>query len=861
MSTSANKIWVGPNVPGNTLGTNGDYYFDNVLEKYYIKESGAWKERGSLRHPWHKSGTDVYFKEGSVGIGTHSPKSAVHIHEGTLLLTDSTKYTIESLGHYKDTSAGALLHGFQVVDDLVFIAYGTGGLIIANVSDPNHITVVHRYKPVGVVSVNGVHVNGTTAYVACGEHVHIVDIGNPYSVTARSTPRVAGAGATGPIHRNGRYIYVASGGSLRILDVEGVPEVQGQVGEFQRTSATLLSFVIDEYFQSGDQGIATRTVTGYLNYGREGLRVVDLSDPANPVETASYRPKESVIHNFRIQDGKAYLALQSDNGTGGGLEVVYFSGTAFEPIAAYHADYEVHDVAVESSNLVYVAGSQGRLELIMLSRQEGAPKMSAKKVKGATIDRLNSETINHIALRVPSTGNTVKTILGAETEGLEVTSVLKEGISAEFEGSVNIDGDLYLSGLAGCGLSVDAQGKVGCDAESAAKELYESRISPLIRVAGEGFILTAATTGKTPLKWDRYGAPTAALRTVINGLIAGQGFAGVEIDWVETWRLAFHDIDSIITNTGIAGNAYDIGIIKKALAWRSEGTGWQAATNRGWARQLGRYLGDSADNDIVIGSGAGAGQKLAGKADAVVLGSGSNKASIVIHKGANNRAGSVAIGHDASVSKKRALALGPATKADADDAVVIGSGIAAVTGSGVAAAPLTVSDRGAVMLGAGSNKPSIVIHKGAKDRAGSVAIGHDASVSKKRALALGRATKANADDAVVIGSGVDTSNPLTVSNPGAMVLGAGSNKPSIAIHKGAKDQAGSVAIGSGVAAAPPTVSDPGAVVLGAGSNKPSIAIHKGAKDRAGSVAIGHDASVSKKRALALGRATKANADD
>jgi hypothetical protein len=207
-------------------------------------------------------------------------------------------------------------------------------------------------------------------------------------------------------------------------------------------------------------------------------------------------------------------------------------------------------------------------------------------------------------------------------------------------------------------------------------------------------------------------------------------------------------------------------------------------------------------NALVIGIGISETQPLTNSTDnSVALGAHSTLPSIVISPGSQGQAGSVAIGQGSTAPVERSLAIGPWTNANADESVVIGSGVSDAAGQ-----QLTNVVANSVALGARSTLPSIVIWPGHGAGAGSVAIGHgtDASVAQT----------------VVIGSGAGTAPSDKLSAP-----------------------------------------DNGAVVLGAASNKPSILISAGWKDRAGGVAIGQDATVRAPRSLAIGPWTNANADE
>ena len=885
---SNNSVLVGVGVPADATGVNGDYYFDNVSEKYYIKANGIWQDRGSLKHVWQADGKNIYFNQGSVGVGTAQPQEALHIDRGSLHISNTTNYTLESLGYYQSTSpADASLAGFQIFDERAYLAYGTAGLVIVDVSNPTQPAALTSYKVSQDCRVNGVHVSGSTAFVACASHgIHVVNVSDPYNAALEYTYAVGSAGATGGVYSVGLNIFLASGNNLVVLEVDSDKSLKNTVtypgGTTQdpSTAATLVGFAIKDALVLSGSGSYVQEVTCYLNYGNDGLQIVDFTDLSAPTVAYHYTPGQGRLQSLRLAQEMAFLALgSSSTTTSGGIEVLDITDP-HEPqlLTQYSTDISVVDLAVrEDGNLVYLIGSSNSIELVELRRAEQSGTMAARRVKQLTVEHLQSTSRIVIALRSASPDDSSRVYVAGKEGGLEIVDVAEEGTSASFDGSVTIGGVLYLDSLKEGALSVDKSGAVRSSPKALSAKLYEDRISPWLRMAGETSIYLATNYGQSVLKWDKYGFPTALVRIAINALVFTEGFESVDLlNW---WRDAFQDVDSIITNTGIAVNSYNIDLLRTALGWvEVPGATWPRPTpNTGWARQLGRFVDVQDDNAIVIGTGSDAVNKLVNRdPGTIMLGAGSVRASLVIRPGTQNDAGAVAIGHASYVDRGAAhsLAIGVYMRAEHADAVVIGSGLDADH-------QLTSAAPGTVTIGAGSPLPSLVIQPGTQNDAGAVAIGHASESAGSRSLAIGSFISAAAPNAVVIGSGLDADHQLTSAAPGTVTIGAGSPLPSLVIQPGTQNDAGAVAIGhasesagsrslaigSFISAAAPnavvigsgldadhqlTSAAPGIVTIGAGSPLPSLVIQPGTQNDAGAVAIGHASESAGSRSLAIG---------
>jgi hypothetical protein len=197
----------------------------------------------------------------------------------------------------------------------VYAAAGLGGLLKIDVSDPA------SPSKTGTCSLAGyawdLQLVGGQAFVADGIGVGlaVVDTATMTLTTSYNTPQ-----ACRDVAVLGNYAYVADGTSLLVLDISVVPPVltgSYATGNSQGVSALYVGAtprvfvadssspdlrVLDASNPSAPSLLGSLETTGsgadvwvdptaslaYLANGWGGLRVVSVSDPANPVETKSY---------------------------------------------------------------------------------------------------------------------------------------------------------------------------------------------------------------------------------------------------------------------------------------------------------------------------------------------------------------------------------------------------------------------------------------------------------------------------------------------------------------------------------------------------------------------------------------------
>lgn len=187
---------------------------------------------------------------------------------------------------------------------------------LAGSYDPGYIHDLHVRDGIGYVANPDVSANEW-------EIVDFTDVAHPVRIAGMTAPDVLYAHSGWPTE-DGAYFLAADegeGGHLRIFDVR------------DRTAPTLVA----EYVAGSGASLHNVMVAGryaYLAYYGEGLRVLDLADPASPLEVGFYRDDRysdgacsvSVFHGLWgiyafAPSGRLYVSEMC----GGGLEVLDFA--------------------------------------------------------------------------------------------------------------------------------------------------------------------------------------------------------------------------------------------------------------------------------------------------------------------------------------------------------------------------------------------------------------------------------------------------------------------------------------------------------------------------------------------------------
>ncbi len=248
---------------------------------------------------------------------------------------------ITELGAF-DTPGVAV--GVQVVGGTAYVAVGSSGLRVLDVSDPTNIAELGAFNTPDFAQ--DVQVVGGTAYVAGGfSGLRVLDVSDPTNITELGffdTP-----GTAFDVQVVGGTAYVADFSSgLRVLDVSDPANI------------TELGFFNTPDFAQDVQVVGS---TAYVADNSSGLRVLDVSDPTNITELGFFDTPGQAF-GVQVVGSIAYVADFSS-----GLRVLDVSDpTNITELGAFDTPGDAFGVQVVGST-AYVADDSSGLRVLDVS--------------------------------------------------------------------------------------------------------------------------------------------------------------------------------------------------------------------------------------------------------------------------------------------------------------------------------------------------------------------------------------------------------------------------------------------------------------------------------------------------------------
>ena len=239
---------------------------------------------------------------------------------------------------------GDSVQDIQVIGDLAFIATGTTGLHIIDVSNPAQPVKISSSKTPGMVT--GVYVaDGYAFLTAGGAGLLILDISDPANPAAVALSRTH-AWDTNVFVSDG-YAYVASGEEgVRIVDIAD-PTKPLTIGRIQTPNDANGLFVDDDHI--------------FIAAGSGGLQIVNISDPFNPQQVAVV--DTGYTRRVHVDAGFAYVATERN-----GVWAINISNpVAPRRTKRFKPQGSANSLTVEGDH-IYVADGVGGLLVLNLSR-------------------------------------------------------------------------------------------------------------------------------------------------------------------------------------------------------------------------------------------------------------------------------------------------------------------------------------------------------------------------------------------------------------------------------------------------------------------------------------------------------------
>ncbi|TET35060.1 MAG: hypothetical protein E3J72_13175 [Planctomycetota bacterium] len=177
----------------------------------------------------------------------------------------------------------------QVVNNNAFVAAESAGMVILDISDPSSPVLMGAYNP--TTAIEGVFVEGTTAYLAGNGKFYIVDVTDVTLPALTGEVEIPYSGVE--VRRRGTYALVTFGsGGLGVIDISdpAVPEYIGRYG----TIAAMW-------------GLDLLGMYAYIADDAKGMHIADISDPENITPVKSVGTGGSA-KDIVVSGGNAYVA-------------------------------------------------------------------------------------------------------------------------------------------------------------------------------------------------------------------------------------------------------------------------------------------------------------------------------------------------------------------------------------------------------------------------------------------------------------------------------------------------------------------------------------------------------------------------
>lgn len=190
---------------------------------------------------------------------------------------------------------GGACRGVQVAGNLAYIGEGPG-LRVLDVTNP--VSPVARGRALLDDRVVAIHVVGNTACaVTEGNRLHVVDVSDPASPVLMGSCDVPAVPTA-----------VCAAGGIAYVGWDGPDTAGGGVETIDISNPAAPTLVHSHGPTSGVTGL---TVQGSLLYltlsGPEGMRILDIGDPASPVRLSSYMAGSTVYWSIHVAGNLAYL--------------------------------------------------------------------------------------------------------------------------------------------------------------------------------------------------------------------------------------------------------------------------------------------------------------------------------------------------------------------------------------------------------------------------------------------------------------------------------------------------------------------------------------------------------------------------
>jgi len=223
-------------------------------------------------------------------IGNDAKDVKVYDHYAILIKEYEPAQIIDLSDPHNPEVVGQIHFGLSVGDGgahncyvdgnyLYSIGHDMGGVQVFNMENPAEPTLAGEYS---TYYYHDIYVRNDTAYAAgiYGDGVDILDVSNKNNIQLIANFNYEGSGAHNCwTTEDGNYVIVGdeigSGTYTRIFDIQDLSNIE-----------MVSTFIVDEEAVVHNMYVKDNYL--YIGHYTEGVRIVDLSDPTNPVEVGYY---------------------------------------------------------------------------------------------------------------------------------------------------------------------------------------------------------------------------------------------------------------------------------------------------------------------------------------------------------------------------------------------------------------------------------------------------------------------------------------------------------------------------------------------------------------------------------------------
>ncbi len=275
--------------------------------------------------------------------------------QGLRIFDVSNASNPENIGFIRILDSG---QGVAVSGDYAYVADGSYGLIIVDISDKEKPTKAGEYDTGGAY---GIAVSGNYAYVAVWNNgLVVVDISN------KTNPHFAGsydtAGYAQGVAVGGDYAYVADGSSgLVVVDISN-PEDSHYVGGYNTIGDAL--------------GVAISGDYAYVADDNYGLVIININDPTDPAKEGHYYAG-GYAYDVAVNGDYAYVAADSN-----GLVIVDINDKENPTKAGEYGINGARTGVVVNEDFAYVVDFFNGLVIVDVSDKEKPAKAGEYNTAG-----------------------------------------------------------------------------------------------------------------------------------------------------------------------------------------------------------------------------------------------------------------------------------------------------------------------------------------------------------------------------------------------------------------------------------------------------------------------------------------------